>query len=384
MRKKSIYITLFLLLAVVVMIIIMDWNSIFHFDNKINDYVNNEQITISEDKGNDDFTDRVMMAEETELFYKNIVNTSLKKDGIPPIENPKYLSVDDADVFLEDWDKIFVLETDEGVFAYPQKILVWHEIVNETIDGEALSITYCPLTASVIGYKGVAGKYAGNDYGTSGNLLNSNLVMYDRKSNSNIPQILGIGVDGELNGVQLETKPIIWANWIDVITYYPDAKVLSDETGFNRDYTRDPYGSYQPSEEKSYYQDGKPMFQLMNETDEIFADKKIIIGVKHLSDVIAIDPVLVEENHLINFSIGSEKAVAVYDSRLKSIRVFNAMFDNETLDFTFIDGEIFDQYNVKWSENGFNDKNEKLEPMTYFDVFWFAWYAYYPDTEILS
>ena len=146
-----------------------------------------------------------------EELNKNIVNTSLSKDDIHPLEDPVYISVENAN-FLEDADKVFIYEANDSVYIFPQMIMVWHEIVNEIIDGESVSITYCPLTGSVIGYEGNIGGHNDNTYGTSGNLLNSNLVMYDRNTDSTIPQIFGIAINNSLEGLELKTKPVYWAD----------------------------------------------------------------------------------------------------------------------------------------------------------------------------
>ncbi|MBT3320214.1 MAG: DUF3179 domain-containing protein, partial [Clostridia bacterium] len=151
--------------------------------------------------------DKVLGDGETAPYSENILEMSLSKDSIPPIENPIYTTIEEADLLFEDYDRMFVYEAAEGVYVYPQRIMVWHEIVNETIDGQLVSVTYCPLTSSVIAYTGADGIHDDNTYGTSGNLLNSNLVMYDRNTDSRIPQILGIGVTGELNGFELNTLP---------------------------------------------------------------------------------------------------------------------------------------------------------------------------------
>ena len=137
-------------------------------------------------------------------------------------------------------------------FFYPQRILVWHEIVNEFIDDEWVSITYCPLTGSTICYSGNDGIYKNNNFGTSGRLLNSNLVMYDRTSNSFISQILGTGLNGDMNGVSLKARPIHWAEWSKAKLNFPDAIVLTTETGYLRDYYTDPYGTYEKEDKNSF------------------------------------------------------------------------------------------------------------------------------------
>ena len=328
--------------------------------------------------------DKVLGDGETAPYSENILEMSLSKDSIPPIENPIYTTIEEADVMFEDYDRMFVYEAAEGVYVYPQRIMVWHEIVNETIDGQLVSVTYCPLTSSVIAYTGADGIHDDNTYGTSGNLLNSNLVMYDRNTDSRIPQILGIGVTGELNGFELNTLPIYWAQWSDVVNTYDEAFVLSTETGHIRDYNRDPYGTYLPFDKWSYYQIGEPNFPLMNDNDGTFADVKVVVGVKSESGEIALDPELVEKEGVVHFTVGEQKAIAIFDNELKTVRVFSADKNGEELTLTLADGELTDSNGMIWSERGFGENGESLEPLTHFDVFWFAWHAYYPDTQVVA
>jgi len=257
-------------------------------------------------------------------YNQNIVSTQLQKDSIAPIDAPDYISIKEADKFLNDKDKVFVLETTDSVYIYPQKILVWHEIVNDSIDGEALSVTYCPLTGSAICYLGDVSGHTENTYGTSGKLLNSNLLMYDRDTDSYIPQILGTGINNDLEGIVLKTNPIHWADWKDAKAVYTNAYVLSNETGFQRDYFLDPYGSYEFDYESSYYQNDGIMFPLMNENDGTYSPKKVVVGVKHQDYVLALDPLLVEKENIVHFAIGDMKAVAFYDEKLKAVRVYDS------------------------------------------------------------
>ncbi len=289
---------------------------------------------------------------DADAYYDNILSGGVPKDGIPPIEQPTYMSLEEADPWLTDADRVFVLESKEGVFVYPQRVLVWHEIVNETIDGDAVSITYCPLTGSCIGYYGPDG----TTFGTSGRLLNSNLVMYDRESDTYWSQVMGQAVKEGSLGDTLAVKPIHWATWKNVKETFDDVKVLSDETGFFRDYDRDPYGSY--VNDDSYYYNSHVMFPTMSE-DSRLAPKKVVVGVKGPGGVLAIDPKYVEKNEPVYTEAGGQPIVAFYDESLEAVRVY------------------------KREENVEPTNTEGLETADYFDVMWFAWSAFYPETEVL-
>lgn len=312
-----------------------------------------------------------------QYLESQILSGGPPKDGIPPIDNPIYVSIEESD-YLNDFDKVFVYEAKEEVYIYPQRILVWHEIVNDTIDNENVAITYCPLTGSTICYL-TTSNLETNTYGTSGKLLNSNLVMYDRKTDSYIPQILGIGINNDLKNVTLPIKPVHWANWKDAKEAFPSAKVLSTDTGFFRDYNQDPYGSYLPDSDNSYYYFGEPIFPVLNENDQ-FVDKKIVVGIKHNSKYIALDPLLVREKKVLDINIDESKAVALYDEELKTVRIF---LNSDHLSFIPTENGYTDNNGLKYSYRG-QSKNSVLKPLNYFDVMWFAWYAYYPDTEVIK
>jgi hypothetical protein len=125
--------------------------------------------------------------------------------------------------------------------AYPQRILVWHEIVNDTIGGLNLAVTYCPLTGTAIAFE-----RGDTEFGVSGRLVNSNLIMYDRDTDTWFPQVLAIGIQGPHTGSALVERPMVWTTWQRWRAAHPETAVLSTETGFARNYNRDPYGAYNP------------------------------------------------------------------------------------------------------------------------------------------
>ncbi len=324
-------------------------------------------------------------AEETErleLIAEEVVSGGPPPDGIPPIEDPQYLSIEDADPRIGDSTVVFVAEFEKETYIYPQNIMVWHEIVNEEIAGEKKIITYCPLTGSALGFKGniSAGQ---TTMGTSGNLVNSNLVMYDRETDSYWPQILGRAIEGELKGEVLEEFPVIWTRWELAKDYYDEARVLSRETGFARDYDRDPYGSYAVSGD--YYDSGGPIFPVMNQ-DEQFEDKKVVIAGRLNRTPFSLSKNRLAADSLINFTVNEEELVAIYDDNLDTARVFLSSYNNEEIVLNYDEGEIRDeQTNSVWNERGQAISGEltgaELDQVNAFDVMWFAWYAFYPESK---
>lgn len=257
----------------------------------------------------------------------NLVSGGPQKDGIPSIDRPRYVEVSQAS-FLTDDDLIFGVDYGGIVAAYPKKILYWHEIVNEEGDGNKMSVTYCPLTGSVIGY-------LGKDLGVSGSLYNSNLVFYDRKTDSRYPQMLGVAVDGPAKGEILNSFPITVTTWKAWRTLYPHTKVLSPDSGFERDYNRNPYPGYEDLL--------RVWFPIAAQSDR-FPTKTVVHGIEY-----------------------NGKAYAIHKEHFRSMGRLS--IPNTDLEATY--DPLTDTINLN-------------KPVKHFDVYWFAWYAYHPDTEVFS
>ncbi len=164
------------------------------------------------------------------------------RDGIPAIDHPRFIKADRAD-FLDDDDRVLGIARGELVKAYPIDILNWHEIVNDEFGGEPIAVTYCPLTGSGIAYLAILdGKMV--NLGTSGLLYNNNLVMYDRGTGSLWSQLMNRALSGSYKGSRLVTLPMATTTWADWRARHPDTRVLSTETGYRRDYGRNPYAGY--------------------------------------------------------------------------------------------------------------------------------------------
>lgn len=176
------------------------------------------------------------------------------KDGIPSIDNPKFVSANDAS-FLRDSDPGIGLTIGAESRFYPYRILVWHEIVNDIIEGKPILVTYCPLCATGIVFERAVDGVA-QEFGVSGKLWQSNLLMYNRsgsgKDESLWSQVLGEAVVGPHTGTKLSVVPSEIVRWSDWKGQHPDTKVLSKDTGDLRDYGRDPYGDYYTSESVSF------------------------------------------------------------------------------------------------------------------------------------
>ncbi|HSH58881.1 MAG TPA: DUF3179 domain-containing protein, partial [Acidimicrobiales bacterium] len=163
-------------------------------------------------------------------------------DGIPPVDKPRFERAGDVEWIDED-EPVLAFELDGETRAYPVQILTWHEIVNDTVAGVPVAITYCPLCNSAVAFE----RRLGNrvlEFGTSGRLYRSALIMYDRQTESLWAHFTGQAVAGHLTGEHLRSHPVSTVGWSDFRSAHPDALVLSRQTGFERDYGRNPYPGY--------------------------------------------------------------------------------------------------------------------------------------------
>lgn len=271
------------------------------------------------------------------------------KDGIPSIDSPKFISVSEAS-FLNDADPGLGLTVNGESRFYPYRILVWHEIVNDTIVGEPVLVTYCPLCATGIVFERTVDGEA-QEFGVSGRLWQSNLLMYNRPSTalgagaasesdeSLWSQVLGEAVLGVHTGKKLSvvrSDVVRWGEWKKA---HPDTKVLSQDTGAARDYGRDPYGDYYSSESVSF--------------GATFND--IRLHPKALVHGIEID--------------GRYKAY--HDEALKTRRTVSDTFAGKEIVITRTDsGEL------RFTADG--------ESLVSIPGFWFSWLAVHPETELFK
>jgi hypothetical protein len=321
-----------------------------------------------------------------EEFTKNIHSGGPPKDGIPPIDRPKYVSAAEAEKFLKANDIVFGLAYQGVVKAYPQKILVWHEIVNDEFKDEKIAITYCPLTGSAVVFRGRSRDGAILTFGTSGKLVNSNLLMYDRQTDSQWPQILGMAIDGANKGMVLQEIPIAWTHWSRWRQRHPNTVVLSTDTGYFRSYGTDPYGSYDRS--GGYYKSGEPLFPVMAKGDR-FSPKEVVVGLKSNGKQMALHKQPLRAKKLINTSLDGVPLVAVYDSDLDFVRVFIRQINGKATNFGFEKGRIVDELTGSvWRADGRSVEGKmsgsQLKQQTAYDVMWFAWYAFFPATQIVE
>ena len=167
------------------------------------------------------------------------------KDGIPSIDSPVFAAAAEAD-FIQNGDLILGVFTGGEARAYPINILNWHEIVNDIIGGKPVAVTYCPLCGSGVVFSSeVGGKTL--EFGVSGLLYNSDVLLYDRQTHSLWSQLLRRAVSGEYSGENLAVLPVQHTTWRDWREQYPDTKILLPPEDSGRDYSANPYRGYDKS-----------------------------------------------------------------------------------------------------------------------------------------
>lgn len=258
------------------------------------------------------------------------------RDCIPSIDNPVYVTADEADHVADDAVVIAISYKGEQ-FAYPARILDRHEIVNDTIAGDPIAVTWCPLCGSAVGIRRtVAGKVT--EFGVSGVLYNSDLVLYDRATETLWDQIEAKGIVGPLTGEQLELVPVTmtrWSRWRDA---HPDTLVLSADTGFDKDYTQDRYAKYRDSSEL--------MFPVSRNDDRVHP-KTVVFGFNVDGTKVAYTEALLQKQGTYEHSLGGTvAAVTLHD-----------------------DGTVTMRYG-----------DARYEPIR---LFWFAWYTFHPQTDLI-
>ncbi len=262
------------------------------------------------------------------------------RDGIPAISQPDFISAKQAR-FLRDADRVLGINMQGEQKAYPVRILNYHEIVNDRFGDVAVLVSYCPLCGTGMAF--LANRDGKDfDFGVSGLLYNSDVLLYDRQTESLWSQIRKQAISGPLKSQRLQQVPLEHTSWSDWRARYPQTRVLSQNTGYQRDYSRSPYAGYADSEQI--------MFDV-SAIDRRFHPKEWVIGVT-INGIAKAYPF----SHLSNAVQSGQRSELLDQVGGKSIRV------------------VFDAAN----RNGRIYAADTLLPST--TSYWFAWYAFHPDT----
>ncbi len=315
------------------------------------------------------------------------------RDGIPSIDQPQFVGVEQAAAWLAGNEPVIALEINGDARAYPLQILTWHEIANDTVGGVPVVVTFCPLCNAALTFDRRLGAEV-LEFGVSGLLRNSDLIMYDRTTESLWQQFTGEGVIGDLAGEQLAFLPSSLVSFADFRAAYPKGQVLSRETGASRPYGRNPYEGYDTIGSNPFLYRG-PMDGRLQAVERVvtvsLADEGIDIAypLSVLSAVGVIQEsrggrdLAVFHRSGTSSALGAETIAEGQD--VGATGVFDALLDGRKLTFQVQEEEIVDaetgsSWNILGQATGGPLQGRQLEPVVHGNHFWFSWAAFKPDT----
>ena len=331
-------------------------------------------------------------------FEKRIVDLSEfmsggpPRDGIPAVDEPRYTSTEDAAQWLDPDEPVIAAEIDGEARAYPLQILIWHEIANDSLGGTPIAVTFCPLCNSAIVFdRRLDGEVL--DFGTTGRLRLSDLVMYDRQTETWWQQLTGTGLIGEHAGRELVRLPAAIVSWHDFRAAFPDATVLSRATGHSRPYGSNPYAGYDSSTQPFLLQSTPdPRLPAMERVLHVAAGGTERIypfgAFTHepvINDEVGGEPVVVMSR---SGTLSALDETRIADSRrIPSSAAYSRRLEGRMLEFELRDGRIADTATGSvW--NLFGEAVEgplagsRLVPLSRGEHFAFAWLAFHPDADV--
>jgi hypothetical protein len=326
------------------------------------------------------------------IDMSRILSGGQSPDGIPAVDEPIFQNVAAVD-WLTPAEAVLAFELNGEARAYPIQVLTWHELVNDTVGDTPVTISYCPLCNSALAYDRRIGDRI-LDFGTSGRLFNSSMVMYDRQTESLWTHFDATSVAGLLAGTELTTYPISTVSWQDFREAHPDGLVLTRNTGHRRPYGQNPYRGYDDESSLPFLFDG--------EYDPRLAPKTRVVVVRSGDEPAVAFPLADLGSGAEVFEAHGESLVAVVDPGTASpldqlylsdgydqgaVAVFENTLGGELLDLSrtddgFLDsvtGTTFDIFGRALDDSGW-----KLTPVEHLDTFWFAIAAFDKEVEIVG
>ena len=259
------------------------------------------------------------------------------RDAIPALDNPVFQSADEADI--GPGDQVLGLWYQGQAKAYPVAVMNWHEIVNDAFAGQPVVVTYCPLCGSGVAYRAKVSDTK-LSFGVSGLLYNSDVLLYDRQTESLWSQLMSQAVSGPMRGSRLELLPLVHTTWAGWRKQYPDTLLLSRNTGFDRDYDRDPYDGYEDSE---------GVWFPVKHRDPRYHPKERVLGLE-------------------------------LNGRFKAYPLSELGRSKGKLKDRFAGVELLIDYSPQsHSARIFDPAGSQLPAI---NAYWFAWYAFHPETEV--
>ncbi|MCP4416286.1 MAG: DUF3179 domain-containing protein [Chloroflexi bacterium] len=316
------------------------------------------------------------------------------RDGIPSIDDPQFVSADEASEWLADNEPVIAVEFNGDARAYPIQVLTWHEIVNDTVGDVPIIVTFCPLCNSAIVFERVLdGEPV--EFGTSGLLRNSDLIMYDRRTETLWQQFTGIGIIGDKAGEKLTFLPSGLISFADFREAHPGGKIMSRETGFARDYGRNPYAGYDTIGSNPFLFRGDIDGRLAAVARVATVSLPNGIDVAYPLDILLEAGVINDlqgEQSLVVFHVGGTAsalgaAIIANAEDVGATGIFDPVLNEQLLTFSkdgdsIIDNETGSTWNIVGQATSGELAGQQLTRIIHGDHFWFSWAAFRPDTII--
>ena len=384
---------------------------------------------------------------QAEIPLDDILSGGPPPNGIPAIgftgdwqgaagatQAPAFVTQEVAAEWLEPQEPVIALTLNGESRAYPLQILTWHEIVNDTLGGVPVAVTFCPLCNSALAFdrriplteetkntltdlneaaapepvaEDFAATYAlqhGQEnevtaglevtFGVSGMLYNSNMLMFDTATSTLWSQLLGDGSVGTLSGTRLLRYPAQIVSFAEFREAFPDAAVLSRDTGSDRRYGQNPYLGYDDAD--------TPAFLFSGKADDRLAPKERVLSIDAPGESVAYPFSVLSEANVVNDEVDSSPVAVFWEAGTTSaldegsiaesrdigaVGVFERAVEGQVLTFTW-NGEAFtdEETGSTWNILGVATEGElagaKLTPVVHDNTLWFAWAAFKPDTRI--
>lgn len=327
---------------------------------------------------------------------EEIVSGGPGKDGIPAIDAPTFVDADAADQWLEDREPVALVRIEGVVKAYPLQILIHHEIVNDVVGSRGVTVTFCPLCNTTLAFEREFDDQI-LDFGTTGRLRHSDLIMYDRQSETWWQQATGEGIIGKYAGERLTMVPAPVMSWKDVRDGFPDVRVLSRETGFRRSYGRNPYPLYDRSTTPT-----RAFFRFGRKDDRLRAMDRVValesngsylaVPFRELKDVRVANVTVGRMRVAVFWAPGTASALDTQNISngrdVGSSAVYHPAVDGRVLSFEPAgDGRYRDRETESlWDITGVaiagTLAGTQLIEIPHGNHFWFAWGTFRPDTEV--
>jgi hypothetical protein len=342
-----------------------------------------------------DFPDWKTNFEKRSINLRDLVSPDVPvaKDGIPAIDRPRFVSVNEARNWLADKEPVIVLQVRGISRAYPLQILVWHEVVNDQIGGVPVMISYCSVCNSAIVFERKLGRRI-LTFGITGFIHGSNMVLYDRETESWWQQFTGEAIVGDFNGRKLKSLPAQVIGFAQFASAFPKAEVLSRQTGYARDYGRNPHFRYDNIEGGPSHFRGKP--------DRRLRPMEKVIGIEIDNQAKAYPYSISSARRVLYDQIGTQEIVIFHaegalsaldatdmkkSKEAGSTGVFSPLIDGRKLAFRydsgqFVDAETGSHWNILGAAVSGSLQGKTLKRISHGDYFAFAWLAFKPKTEI--